>query len=206
MTNNGRLTNCLVAQSPIRTMNRIRNIRPGSEARREEVREVLAVLALTVLFLGGATLFLWLLEQASVSLALAKGYGVFWLLLYASVLLLTLVERLSGLNADDHYTTYVSINLAVSVVLVAGWSAFSALTMGHAAASATGITAGCLYAVGFLSCYVAFAVTSAFYKGSFYKVVDLPLALVGFIVVALWPWLGRMIYGWFFALFGMHDF
>ncbi len=184
-------------------MNRITSIRLGSNTHRENTREIGVALFINVLFLALITLFLWLLGSASVSGRLAKGYTVFWLLLLVSVLLLTLVERLTGLSLETHFKTYVTVNLAVSVVLVAGWSAFAAFTMGNAAADATGIKAGSLYVAGFLSCYVAFAVAGSFYKGSLYKLANLPLALGGFIVFALWPSLGRMLYGWFFALFGM---
>ena len=187
-------------------MNGRTRIRPGSDEHRKELQEILIALLINALFLGMIALLLWPLGQASAALALAKGYGVLWLLLVASILVLLLIEQLTRLNADDHFTTYVSINLAVSVVLTAGWAAFAALTVGRAAADASAFTAGSLYVVGFLSCYLAFAVATSFYMGSIYKVVTLPLGLVGFIVFAVWPSLGRMLFGWFFALFGMTGF
>ena len=42
----------------------------------------------------------------------------------------------------------------------------------------------------------------AFYQGTLYKFVNGPLALISYIVFAVWPALGRAIYGWFFAFFG----
>ncbi len=182
-------------------MNRRTRFSPGSDAHREDVRGIFIALLINGFFLGLAALVFWLLGHASLGLTLAQGYGVFWLLLIVSILLLVLVDRLTGFNADDHFNTYVSVNLVVNVVLVAGWAAFAALTMGAAATGEAIIKAGGLYVVGFLSCYIAFAVTSAFYMGSIYKVVDLAVVLIGFIVFALWPALGRVLYGWFFAFF-----
>ncbi len=45
-----------------------------------------------------------------------------------------------------------------------------------------------------------FAVTTAFYCGSIYKVVDLPLALIAYLVFAAWPAAARALYGWLFTL------
>jgi hypothetical protein len=58
-----------------------------------------------------------------------------------------------------------------------------------------------LYAAGFLSCWVAYVAVSALFMGSLYRLVNLGVALPGFIVFSVWPAAGRAIYGWFFELF-----
>ena len=182
-------------------MNRPRYFRPAYNEQREDLREVLIALLLTIVFVAVTALFLWILGKAAVGLTLAKGYGVFWGLLLASVVLLAFIEQLTGFNLDDHFWPVVGVNLAVSVALVTGWAAFAALTLNAATADTSVFTASCLYVMGFLSCYLTFAVTTSCYKGSIYKAVTLPLSLVAFIVFALWPSLGRMLFGWFFALY-----
>ncbi len=93
------------------------------------------------------------------------------------------------------------MNLLVSAFLVAGWSAFSAHTVGSSAAAASVWAAAVLYVIGFLSSYLAFVIASEFYSGSVYKVVNLPLSLASYVVFAVWPAAGRAMYGWFFSLF-----
>ncbi len=61
--------------------------------------------------------------------------------------------------------------------------------------------AAILWLVGFLSSYVAFADLTALYPGIIYKVVNGALALISFLVFAVWPASGRAIYGWFFDIF-----
>ena len=58
-----------------------------------------------------------------------------------------------------------------------------------------------LYVIGVLSCYVASVIVGAFYMGGLYKMVNLPLAIVSFIVFSVWPNAGTAIYGWFFEFF-----
>ncbi len=170
---------------------------------RREATEVLITLGLNALFLALTALVFWPLGKAALALLWAKGYAVYWLAVVMSVLLLSLLERLFRVDIDTQYKVYVGLNLVVSAVLGAGWSAFGALAVGHAAAGSTVWVAGVLYFVGGLASYVAFIVETAFYKGGLYKVVTLPLALVSYLLFAVWPTVGGVLYGWFFAFFGM---
>lgn len=62
---------------------------------------------------------------------------------------------------------------------------------------------GIVYVVGGLASYMAFVVVTAFYKGSLYKIVTLPLVMVSYVFFAVWPGPDEILYGWFFAFFGM---
>jgi hypothetical protein len=100
-----------------------------------------------------------------------------------------------------HFDAFVAMNLSVTVLLVAGWSAYAALAV-HSSVESTPVwMTVILYFVGLLSNYIAFVVTTAFYQGHIYKLAALPLAGVSFVVFALWPRVGRISYGWFFDLF-----
>ncbi len=165
-------------------------------------QEILTVLGLSVLFVAVAALVLWPMGRAALALSLGKGYAVFWAAVWVSVLLLGGVERALRLDPDTHYRSYVAVNLMASAFLVAGWAAFAALGARDFAAGASAWTATVLYTTGFLSSYLAFVVATAFYRGGVYKVVDLPLALAGYLVFAAWPAAGRAAYGWLFSLFG----
>jgi hypothetical protein len=55
-----------------------------------------------------------------------------------------------------------------------------------------------LYVIGFVSSFVASVIVAAFYMGSLYRMVNVALALVSFIMFSVWPAAGGAIYGWFF--------
>ncbi len=170
---------------------------------RREATEGLIVFGLNVLFLALTALVFWPLDKVALALLWVKGYAVYWLAVVVSILLLTLLERVFRVDPDTHYNVYVGLNLAVSAVLVVGWSAFGALALGSAAAGAAVWVAGVLYLVGGLASYVAFMVATVFYKGGLYKIVTLPLVLVSYLLFLVWPTVGWVLYGWFFAFFGM---
>ena len=162
---------------------------------------MLAVGGLNLLYVALVALLLWPMGRAVLAFSLAKGYGVFWAVLWISVMLLSTAENILRIDPETHYRSYVSVNLLVSAFLVAGWSAFAALTVHSSVDDAPVWAASVLYVIGFLSSYISFAVSTAFYSGSVYKVVNLPLALVSYLGFAVWPSLARAVYGWLFALF-----
>ena len=167
----------------------------------KELFEQLYADALTLVFLGLAALVLWPLGHAALAWQLAKGYGILWVVIASSILLLALYRRLFRVDVDDNFDAYVIPALVFSVVIQAGWSAFAALTVRGAAEGAGLWTTVALYAVGFVSSYVAFGIVSSYYGGSLYKTVNLPLSAAGFVLFCLWPAAGRALYGWFFDLF-----
>ncbi len=165
-------------------------------------QEILIVPGLNLLFLTLIALVLWPMDRAALAYSMAKGYALLWAALWISVMLLSLVERVLRRDPETHYRSYISVNLLVSAFLVAGWSAFAAFTVGSSAAATPIWAAAVLYVIGFLSSYLAFVVATEFYSGSVYKVVNLPLALVSYLVFVAWPAAGRAVSGWFFSLFG----
>ncbi len=140
---------------------------------------------LNLLFVALTALGLWPMGRAALAFSLGKGYAVFWIVVWASVMLLSAAERVLRLDPDTHYRSSISVNLFVSAFLVAGWSAFAALAVRGSATDAPVWVAAMLYVIGFLSSYLAFVVATAFYSGGVYKVVDLPLALVGYLGFAV---------------------
>ncbi|MGH9903459.1 MAG: hypothetical protein ACRD68_16755 [Pyrinomonadaceae bacterium] len=167
----------------------------------KELFEYLYANVLNIVFLALIALLLWPLGRVMMAFRLAKGYWLFWIVLLVTAAVLVLFRRIFRVDMDSHFDAYVISALVVSCFLQAGWSAFVALTVHSFVASAPAWMVAILYAVGVLSCYVAFAVVSAFYPGSLYRLVNLALAAVSFIVFSVWPAAGRAIYGWFFDLF-----
>src|ERR1044071_1586331 len=104
------------------------------------------------------------------------------------------IQDFFRVNLYDHPDAYVISNLAVSCFLQAGWSAFAALAVHSFAQDASVPVAVTLYFVGAASCLIAFFAVSSFYQGHIYKMISLPLALIGFIVFSVWPASGRLIY------------
>ena len=156
----------------------------------------------TLLFLGLSALFLWPFGKATLAIQLAKGYVVFWVVLSFASWVLGLRHRMFRVESDPPSSTYVFTNLGLSAFLQVGWSAFAVLAVSRFLAGSSIWLAVGLHLTGFLSSLVASVMVGAFYQGTLYKFVNGPLALVSYIVFAVWPALGRAIYGWFFALFG----
>lgn len=168
----------------------------------KELFEYLYANALNIVFLALASLVLWPLGRASMALTLAKGYWVFWSIVILTAVLVALFQRAFRVDMYSHFDAYVISGLVSGGFMQAGWSAFAALTVHGFVPDAPAWVAAVLYAVGALSCFVAFAVVSAFYMGHIYRYVNLPLALVSFVVFSVWPAAGRWIYGWFFDIAG----
>jgi hypothetical protein len=165
--------------------------------------EVLVACVLNILFLVLSALLLWALGRPTLVFRLAKGYGILWPGMLVTFVLLTRLQRLFRVNIYDHPNAYVISNLVVSCLWQAGWAAFIALAVHSTVAGASGLLVVLLYLIGGLSCLVAFFAVSSFYQGEIYKLISLPLALLGFIVFSVWPASGRALFGWFFALFGV---
>ena len=167
----------------------------------KELFEQLYADALTLIFLGLAALALWPFGLAALAWQLAKGYGILWVVIASSILLLALYRRVFRVDVDDNFDAYVIPAIIVSGIIQAGWSAFAALTVRSTAAGAGLWTAVALYVVGFVSSYIAFGIVSSYYNGSIYKTINLPLSAASFVLSCLWAAAGRTLYGWFFDLF-----
>lgn len=167
----------------------------------KELWDFLVALVINLLFLGVIALLLWPLGSLSLVGSLAKGYGLLWLAIFVTVILLGGIQRFFRMNMYDRANAYFFSTLAVSCLLQIGWSAFVALTI-------TGFTTGLplwqvalLYVVGFLSGLIAFWDVSSLYSGQLYRLISLPLALVSYLVFSLWPAGANLLFGWFLGLF-----
>lgn len=174
--------------------------RPAEDASKTSW-ELIVAGSLTLLFLGLSALLLWPFGNAALTIQLAKGYGLFWVVLALTSWVIALIYRVLRVETDPPSTTYVITNLCVSAFLQTGWSAFAALTVRNLAGTSIGTTVA-LWVVGFVSSYVGFAIAGVFYQGTLYKLINAPLALLSYVVFAVWPAVARAIYGWFFAWFG----
>jgi hypothetical protein len=153
----------------------------------KELFEILVALVLNIIFLALNTLLLWPLDRLMLALGLAKGYGVLWLAICLTAVLLNHIQRFFRVNLYEHFNAYMLSNLVVSCFLQMGWSAFAALTVNNFVTGVPIWMALILYLAGFLSCLIAFFAVSSFYQGTIYKLVSLPLALAGFLVFSVWP-------------------
>lgn len=168
---------------------------------REEVLDFLIALGLNLIFVALVALLLWPLGKVALAFSLAKGYGILWVVTALTAVAVYKVQRFFRVDTDTHYDALVISNLSHAVLLLVGWSAFAALTVHDFASGVPVWVAAILWLVGFLSSHVAFTVLSSFYPGQIYKLINLILALISFVVFAVWPASGRAIFGWFFNLF-----
>lgn len=163
--------------------------------------DFVVIFVFNALFLGLAALALWPLGMTPLVGRLAKGYALLWPAVTFSSVALGMVQAILRVNLYDHPDAFVYSNLAASAPLLSCWTAFAALSVRGFAAAAPAATAAVLYAVGFLASFVAWKVVCAVYCGELYRVVNLPVALLSFVLFALWPAAAHTLYGWFFDLF-----
>lgn len=163
--------------------------------------EFLLAVFLFFLFLAVAALLLWPFDRLALVIQLAKGYGFFWVALWITAALAGLFQRWFRMNLYDRSTAYVITGLSLGALVQMGWSAFAALTVRGFVAEGSFWAVAVLYLVGALSCVAAFYAVSSLYQGAIYRLVNLPLALVSFLVFSLWPGVGGALYGRFFRLF-----
>jgi hypothetical protein len=174
-----------------------------TEEVREELLNIAIIFGINLIFVGLITLALWPLGHLALAGSLANGYLVLWLALLISMPVVFTIERLLRIDSYRNFNAYVSLILGASGLLVGGWSAFAAVTITNLPAGDPVWLSAILYGVGFLSSYIAYSVITAIYHGTIYKLVNLPLALITYLVFAFWPVAGWAIYGWFFAFFGV---
>jgi hypothetical protein len=167
----------------------------------KELFDYLFAIVLNAVFIALTTLLLWPLGRASMALQLAKGYWMFWTAVIVTACMLVLAQRIFRMDLYSHYDAYVISGLAVSGFVQVGWSAFAAPLLRDFVIDAPVWMVIILYAVGVLSCYVACVIVGAFYMGGIYRLVNLGLVMVSFIVFSVWPAAGGTIYGWFFDFF-----
>jgi hypothetical protein len=163
--------------------------------------ELIVAGSLTLLLLGLSALLLWPFGKASLTINLAKGCGLFWVVLALTSWVIALIYRVLRVETDPPSTTDVITNVCASAFLQAGWSAFAALTVTNQMGGSTGATVA-LWVVGFLSSFVGFVIAGVFYQGTLYKLINAPLALLSYAVFTAWPAIPRALYGWFLGIFG----
>jgi len=167
----------------------------------KELFDYLFAIFLNVVFLALTALLLWPLGGATIALRLTKGYWIFWAVLIVTACVLVLVQRIFRIDLYSRSDAYIISGLIVGGFLQVGWSAFAALVMDSSVSGAPIWKKIILYTIGVVSSYIASVIMAAFYTGSLYRMVNLVLAIVSFIVFSVWPAAGGAIYGWFFNLF-----
>lgn len=173
-------------------------------SQQEAVREIsrdfgFLVVSLLVL-LGVITLVLWALGHLPLAFALAKGFGLFYLVMWAVFLVMVAAHRLFRIDDDTHFDAYLLTNLAAGAIPMVGWTAFAALAVREAAAGQPVWRAAILWFIGLFTSWMAYGVAATYYSGSFYKGINLPLAGAAFLLFAVWPAAARFLFGWFFNL------
>jgi hypothetical protein len=170
----------------------------------KELFEDLYSSVVNLLFIGFVAILFWLLGRLDFAVRLMKGYWVFWIVLPTTAVLLVLFQRIFRVDLDSHPDAYIISGIVLSGFLQAGWSAFAALTATQCAAGSSVWLTIMIYLSAFISSYVTFGLISAYYSGSLYRTINLPLSAGSFVLFSLWPAGARFIYGWFFELFSSY--
>ena len=167
----------------------------------KEFFDYLFAIVLNAVFLVLITLLLWPLGRAMMALRLAKGYWIFWTAVIVTACVLALLQRIFRMDLYDHFDADVITGLIFSGFVQVSWSAFAAPVVHSFVSDAPIWMAIILYAVGALSCWIASVIMAAFYMGSIYRIVNLALAIISFIVFSIWPNAGARFTVGFFELF-----
>ena len=167
----------------------------------KELFDYLFAIVLNAVFLVVTALLLWPLGRATMALRLAKGYWIFWTGVIVTASVLALLHRIFRMVLYERFNAYVITGLIVSGFVQVGWGAFAAPVIHSFVADTPVWMTVILYAVGVFSCWVASVIVAAFYMGTLYRMANLLLAILSFIVFSIWPTAGGAIYGWFFDLF-----
>jgi hypothetical protein len=156
---------------------------------------------LNLAFLAFAAVLLLPIGRGMLVLRMLGAYWLLWAVLGVLTLAIAVIIRRFRVDTDVPSNAYLLSNAFAAAVVTACWAAFAALLVGGAAAGAPWWVAAILYFVGLLSSWIAFSVVSWAYPGSLFRSVNLPVALLGFVLFAAWPAAARFMFGWFFRLF-----
>lgn len=151
----------------------------------KEAFEILFAVASNITYLALIGLILWPLHRATLAFRLAYAYPIFWVVTFLTSALVNWIQRLFRVNLYDHFNAFVISNLTVSCLLQLAWSLFAAVAVYREIAGASTFAILVLYLVGGVYCLVSYFVVSSFYQGAVYRLISLPLALLGFVGFSL---------------------
>jgi hypothetical protein len=171
-----------------------------TDARREISRDFTFMHAMNIALLALITLALWPLARLPLAFSLAKGFGLFFLVILAASIVLLWIQRALRVDDESHFDAFLLSNLAVSATALVCWAAFAALGVRHAAGGAPAWLAAILWLVGLLTCWMTYGLVSVFYSGTFYRYKNHPLVAAAYLLFALWPAAARFLIGWFVDL------
>ena len=157
---------------------------------REEQKELfdyLFAIVLNAVFLVVIALLLWPLGRVGLVWRLTKAYWMFWAAVIVIASLVAFAQRIFRMDLDSHANAYVITGLVTGGFLQVGWAAYVAPIIHDAVVDGSVWVAIVLYAISLVSCWVASVIVAAFYLGTLYRMVNLALALVSFIVFSVWP-------------------
>ncbi len=157
---------------------------------------IIIVLGINVAFVLLAAPVYGLLGVPKMIGHLALGFVGLWAGVLGVFAFSQLIERFFRLNFYGHAIRYVVLNEFLSGSLLLGWSACMALRAHEFAAGATIGIAIALFILGFLACYIAHAVVTAFFHGHIYVLMNIVVSLAGYWVFVFWPAAARALFGW----------
>lgn len=166
-----------------------------------EALDFIVIFLFNAVFVALAALVLWAAGMTPLAVRLTKAYAVLWGAAAFTHTALAMLQSFLRVNIYDHHDLYVYSNITAGLLLLPAWVAYAALEARAFAEGRTFWTAALVYFGGFLASFVAWKAVCVFYRGYIYQAVFLPVALVGFVLFALWPAAGRTLYGWLFDLF-----
>ncbi|MCU0488516.1 MAG: hypothetical protein MUE67_06160 [Anaerolineales bacterium] len=166
------------------------------EDNQQDLWNFLVALALDGIFLGVIALLLWPLDQLTLIANLAKGLGLLLVATISLAFLLSVCQRLLGLNMYQRSGAYIASTLLTSSSLLMGWAAFTRLAIDGSLAGATFWAGAALYLIGLLACLGGYYLVAAFFAGQIYQLLGLPFILASYLVFSIWPTLARLLFGW----------
>jgi hypothetical protein len=154
-----------------------------------------------VFVLGLMTLALWACGVTPLAARLAKAYAVLWGAVCFAHMALMMIQAILRVDIYSHPDMFLYSNMAVGFLLLPPWAAYAALEARAFAEGRPLWTAAVIYFVGFFASAISWKVVCTIYRGYFYQMTFVWVALVSYLLFALWPAGGQTLFGWLFNLF-----
>jgi len=146
----------------------------------------LITLAINVIFLIVATLASGLMGRAAIIGPMVLGFAALWAAMIVITTLLAALARYDRrFNVYDRAPLYLGINLLASAGPLLIFAAYMALQAHQSALGSSWAERLAIYMVGFFASYIAHAIVTLFFDGQFYALINLFIALMGYLLLVL---------------------
>lgn len=144
------------------------------------------IVGINILFVAIAAWVCWLMGHVAFIGPLVLGFVGLWAAMIVITTLLAVIARYNRqFNMYDRAALYLGANIITSAVPLLAFVAYIVMQAHQAVLGAGWIERLALYGVGFLASYIAHAIVTVFFNGQLYAIINLFIALIGYLLLVL---------------------